>query len=133
MVNNYYSLYVKYKNKYINLKSNINKNKLANDINIVETFQNGGTNNSLTVKDVILFKADWCGHCNRFKKDWIKLQNTCKGNFNFITYDSDSNKKEMVSWGIDGFPTIIIKKENEALIYAGPNNYDSVLKFITSV
>ena len=133
MVNNYYSLYVKYKNKYINLKSNINKNKLANNINIVEAFQNGGSNSSSNIKDVILFKADWCRHCNSFKKNWIELQNTCKDNFNFITYDSDLDKEEMETWGINEFPTIIIKKENEALIYAGPNNYDSVLKFITSV
>jgi thiol-disulfide isomerase/thioredoxin len=132
MVNNYYSLYIKYKNKYVNLKStleSINENKLINNINIVESFQNGGSN----IKDVILFKAEWCGHCNNFKKHWIKLQETCNKNFNFITYDSNLNKEEILSWKIEGFPTIIIKKENEALIYAGPNEYNSVLKFITSV
>ena len=84
-------------------------------------------------KDVILFKAEWCGHCIGFKNDWEKLKKEHKKKYNFITYDSDKNQEEMKSWGIQGFPTIIVKKGEEAMEYVGPNEYGSVLNFIENI
>ena len=106
--------------KYINLKNQITSENQE---------QTGGAEK----KDVILFKAEWCGHCIGFKKDWEKLQNKNKKKYNFITYDSDKNKKELESWGIQGFPTIIVKKGDEAVEYVGPNEYTSVLDFIEKI
>ena len=51
----YFSKYIKYKNKYISLKNNMS----------------GGTKSDIKV---ILFSADWCGHCKKFKPDWEKLK-----------------------------------------------------------
>ena len=52
---------------------------------------------------------------------------------NFITYDSDKNQDEISQWKVQGFPTIIVKKGEEAMEYVGPNQYDSVLNFIESI
>ncbi len=52
MERNYYNLYIKYKKKYISLKNKQNK----------EHIQIGGGNK----KDVFLFKAEWCPHCQGF-------------------------------------------------------------------
>ena len=117
MGKDYYTLYMKYKTKYISLKSE-------------KKIQEGGSNDK---KDVMLFKAEWCGHCVGFKGHWEKLQKDHKKDFNFITYDSDKNKEEMKSWGIQGFPTIIVKKGEEAMEYVGPNEYNSVLQFIKQI
>jgi thiol-disulfide isomerase/thioredoxin len=92
--------------------------------------QSGGANDK---KDVILFKAEWCGHCVGFKTHWNKLKKDHKKEYNFITYDVDENKKEMESWGIQGFPTIIVKKGDDAMEYVGPNEYNSVLDFIKNI
>lgn len=121
MGKDYYSLYLKYKTKYVNLKATMEE---KNNI------QSGGAKDK---KDVMLFKAEWCGHCVGFKTHWNKLQKDHKKDYNFITYDVDENKKEMESWGIQGFPTIIVKKGNEAMEYVGPNEYNSVLDFIKKI
>ena len=118
MDKDYYTLYQKYKKKYLSLRSEMNQ-------------QTGGA--SEPKKDVILFKAEWCGHCQGFKQDWEKLQKENKKKYNFITYDSDKNKAEMESWQIQGFPTIIVKKGEEAMEYVGPNEYNSVLSFIKNI
>ena len=118
MEKNYFLLYQKYKSKYINLKQKLDKE------------QTGGSSNN---KDVYLFKAEWCPHCTSFLPSWEKLKEDYESEYNFITYDSEKNKKEISQWKIQGFPTIIVKKDDEALEYMGPNNYQSVLNFIEKI
>ena len=43
------------------------------------------------------------------------------------------NKEEIESWHIQGFPTIIVKKDKEAMEYVGPNEYNNVLNFIENI
>jgi hypothetical protein len=97
--------YEKYKLKYLTLKTQIEK------INN----QSGGSSNKKP--ELYLFKAEWCGHCKNFKDEWEKLKDDKKLNskVEFITMDSDKNAKEIKEWKIEGFPTIILKKENNAI------------------
>lgn len=113
----YKSKYEKYKIKYFELK-----NKLISN-------QNGG---SLKKPELYLFKAEWCGHCQNFKPEWEKLikNNNFKNKINFITMDSDKNKKEINEWKIEGYPTIIFKKDNKAIEYAGNRSINAIEKFI---
>jgi len=108
--------YEKYKLKYINLKNNLTFN------------QNGGS----TKPTLYLFKAEWCGHCNRFKSEWEKLINNdiLKKEINFITMDSEINKTEMNEWKIEGFPTIILQMNNNAIEYSGNRTFNEIEKFI---
>jgi len=124
MERNYVVLYKKYKNKYINLQNSLKYNSQVG----------GGKKEDNT--DVFLFKADWCGHCAAFLPTWDKLKDEYGKKYNFITYDGDKNKEDVKSWGVNGFPTIIVKKnnnKNEAMEYVGPNEYYSVLKFIENI
>ena len=116
MERNYYNLYIKYKKKYISLKNK-------------ENIQIGGGSK----KDVFLFKAEWCPHCKGFLPAWEKLKEDHGDNYNFVTYDGDKNEEEVKQWQIQGFPTIIVKKDNEAMEYVGPNEYNSVLSFIKNI
>jgi thiol-disulfide isomerase/thioredoxin len=120
MGRDYLVLYQKYKNKYL---------KLKNEQENVNTNQQGGGNK----KDVLLFKAKWCGHCQGFLPAWSKLKKEHNSKYNFITYDSDKHPEEIKSWNIEGFPTIMVKKGNEAMEYVGPNEYTSVLSFIENI
>jgi len=109
----YYEKYLKYKAKYLNL---LNSNA-----------QRGGSNPKT---EIYLFKAEWCGHCKGFKSTWEKIQKDLKDKYEFITFDSDNDKKEISQWGIKGFPTIIKKINNKAEEYIGPRDEMSVKEFI---
>ena len=115
MEKNYFQLYQKYKNKYISLKSKIDKQ------------QSGGGSDK---KDVFLFKAEWCPHCQNFMSQWKRLESDYGKKYNFIIYDSEKNSKEIKYWSIQGYPTIMVKKGNDVMEYVGPNEYNSVLNFI---
>ena len=80
--------------------------------------------------EVYLFKADWCPHCVAFKSTWEKLQKDLKNKYEFITVDSDKDKKVIEKWAIKGFPTIIKKVGENAKEYVGPRDEASVKKFI---
>ena len=119
MEKNYFQLYQKYKNKYISLKSKMNNQQVG-----------GGDTEK---KDVFLFKAEWCPHCKNFMTQWKKLEADHGSKYNFITYDSEKNSKEIEDWPIQGYPTIMVKKGKDVMEYAGPNEYKSVLNFIKNI
>jgi thiol-disulfide isomerase/thioredoxin len=109
----YNSKYLKYKNKYINLKNSL--------------MQKGGGDSKTSI---YLFKAEWCGHCQHFKPVWNGLQNKYKNKYNFITYDYEKNSKEMKEWKVNSFPTIYFKNGNNATQYDGSRDIDSIVTFI---
>jgi len=110
--------YIKYKEKYLILKNTINN-------------QSGGSN---VKHELYLFKAEWCDHCKNFKPDWEKLKNDkhLNNKVEFITMDSNENAKEIKEWQIEGFPTIILKKGDEAIEYKGSRSRNDIVKFINS-
>jgi protein disulfide-isomerase A1 len=108
--------YNKYKTKYLNTQTNLNN-------------QTGGGDDK---HQIYLFKAEWCGHCNRFKPEWKKLQNNknLQSKYEFITVDSNKDPTIVNEWKIDGFPTIMIKKGTDAVEYQGKNNADAIIEFL---
>lgn len=113
----YREKYLKYKAKYLKLKSHDNS-----ILNMV-----GGSTNS---KTLYLFKAEWCPHCVAFKDTWNKLSNDYKNKLHFIAYDSEKNADEIRKYKIDGFPTLILMVNNKAIEYVGPRDEKSLKEFI---
>jgi protein disulfide-isomerase A6 len=109
--------YYKYKQKYLNLKNN----------------NSGSNTNDDTKNTLYLFKAEWCGYCQRFKPTWNALQNDpiISKSVNFVTFDSNEHKKEMEQYGIQGFPTIMLKNKNKVIDYNGDRNIEDIKNFIT--
>jgi thiol-disulfide isomerase/thioredoxin len=82
---------------------------------------------------ILLAKANWCGHCQRFAPVFEYSENTYKENSYLKDYDikfksfdladDDEKKNFMLSYleafnKVDGYPTILmIKKNNERLNY----------------
>jgi thioredoxin 1 len=83
-------------------------------------------------KTLYLFKADWCGHCRGFKPVWQQLQDELGDKIEFVTYDADKNKNEINKYNIEGFPTLILKKGNEAIEYVGNRDLNSLKDFINN-
>ena len=110
----YHSKYLKYKKKYIELKKK-------------SVLQGGGKT------ELILFKAEWCGHCTRFLPVWNKMEKKYKSKYSFTKYDSDKDSKTLESWGINSFPTIIIKKDNIASQYHGSRQESDIIKYVNEV
>ena len=84
-----------------------------------------------------LYYANWCGHCNKFKPTWEQIKNQLNNsNINVLTIDcsGDSNdtsiNKTPNGTELEGFPTIILSKNNKDIIYNGERNASSILNFI---
>jgi thiol-disulfide isomerase/thioredoxin len=110
-MSNYYDKYLKYKSKYISLKEQLN--------------QTGGGNKT----KVILFKANWCGHCKSFKPIW-DIVTKQYDNLDFIVYDFEADSKEITNYDISGFPTIIVEKDGDTFEYKDERNADSFNNFL---
>lgn len=86
------------------------------------TIISGGSGHELEVNNpnlpsIVLFYADWCGHCRNFKPTWNEFKNQMKqygGKINVI----DTNESDiMANYGVSSYPTIkffnnIKNKEN---------------------
>ena len=111
----YKQKYLIYKQKYLNLKKIENK------------LMTGGGDKP----ELYLFKAEWCGHCTRFKPIWKDLQS----NYNEIKYneyDADIDKNIMKKLNIQGYPTIMIKHNNKMIQYSGDRDKSSIINFVKS-
>jgi thiol-disulfide isomerase/thioredoxin len=116
--------YFKYKTKYLNLKKQLN-NEMT-----------GGNNKVNNKVDIILFKAEWCGHCVKLKPTWEKIIEKFNNKFNFITYDADKDTKLFEKYQVDAFPTIIIQDGPHKKEYDGPrdmNSLESLFKNLESI
>ena len=81
-------------------------------------------------KSLVLFKAEWCGHCKSFKSTWDELKDKMESKINFISYDSELNKKEIDKYKIEGFPTLILLSGDKAIEYVGARDKKTIEEFI---
>lgn len=112
----YKSKYYKYKQKYLMLKQVLSK-------------QTGGFDKDEEKPELMLFKAEWCGHCRRFKDSWEALKSHLP-KVDFVTYDADSNESIMKQYGVQSFPTLMLKKNNEILEFNQERNIDNIIEFV---
>jgi thiol-disulfide isomerase/thioredoxin len=106
--------YLKYKKKYLSLK---NKNMI------------GGFDKP----KIVLFKADWCGHCKMFMPVWTKLQEDYKRTIKFITYDSEVHKDQINKMNVQGYPTIHILQNGGREEYIGERTYEGLEEKIKKI
>ena len=80
---------------------------------------------------IVLYYANWCGHCHAFMPVWEELGKTINEKGLNISTESieDGKMNEQQKGMIDGFPTIHIIKGDNILKYSGKRDVDSILKF----
>jgi thiol-disulfide isomerase/thioredoxin len=120
-MHDYYTKYLKYKSKYLSLSTQMKTQK-------------GGSGNDNKIK-VILFKADWCGHCVTFKPTWDKIieNKDFAGKFEFIKYDADKQKQMFQKYKVNAFPTIKIEDDNEVREYDGERTMEEFTAFLNNL
>mgnify|MGYP003387377314 CR=1 FL=1 len=61
-----------------------------------------------TKNSIILFYADWCGHCKDFIPQYVKMPNQIrKVNFAAVDGNLERNKSVLQKYNIEGFPTML--------------------------
>ena len=106
---------------------------------------NGGNNNSI-IKDIdnlnnkarlTLYYADWCGFCKQIKPKWFNIKQKLNNqNINGIQIEmneinGDENYEKIEQLNIEGYPTIILFKNNNSKHYNNPElSYETLIDFI---
>lgn len=89
-----------------------------------------------TTPVVVLFHADWCGHCKKLMPEWTKFEKAYHGKkgVNVIKIESDEDKSIMKLHGISGYPSIKycprgVYNKDGTVDYNGPRNYMGLAEF----
>lgn len=83
-------------------------------------------------RKLILFYADWCGHCQRFKPQWNKLVQSLKGIIKTVSINGE--KKEngalLKKYKVDKYPTIILEDGQKQIEYDGDMTIEGLKQFV---
>jgi|TARA_B110000467_G_C17984117_1_gene296843 thiol-disulfide isomerase/thioredoxin len=101
--------------------------------------------NNITAVDVILFKVDWCPHSKKAIPIWTKLKSIWDNKsingkkLIFKMFDGDTQEAEINSFEdkykkrIDGYPTIVLVKDNEIIEYDAKPEIKTFEEFLNTV
>lgn len=84
----------------------------------------------------VLFKAEWCGHCQNFKPTWEKLKNEMNGTMingvpiELVTVDCDEKENLAKAYNVTGFPTIKCLTKDSTIEYNDARDETSVKAFL---
>ena len=85
-------------------------------------------------KSVVLFYASWCGPCNNFKADYMKLSKNGKANFYAIESEKFKNKNESWKYKIQGFPTVVgFFKGQPYSVYNGNRSVEDLTNYVNGI
>jgi hypothetical protein len=86
-------------------------------------------------KNLIICKAEWCGHCQKAKDDFDQLAGSPivlndGTNVNVKILDADHDKSEISKYNVKGYPSILIEHGEEINEYSGPRTYTDIIEFL---
>lgn len=90
-------------------------------------------------QELIFFKADWCGHCQRFKPIWDEVVNECSSLDKYshirmkeLNIDTDEAKPLMQKHNVRGFPHVVLVSEegNEEKVFQKNRTKEELLAFL---
>ncbi len=91
----------------------------------------------VSVDQLIIVKASWCGHCKRAMPDFERLVSASpitKSDGSAVTVrmlDDAENKDEVQNLNVKGFPTILYQSADGSISnYNGERSYDGITAFI---
>ena len=89
-----------------------------------------------TGKKLVLFYADWCGHCKKLKPEWDETaKEVNKKDKKMLKVNcgsgSEEEKEIMSKYNIDGYPTIIVFDNGVASPYEGKRDKESFMSALS--
>jgi protein disulfide-isomerase-like protein len=86
---------------------------------------------------LVLFYADWCGHCKKFKPTWEETAKEVNVDGKKIMIsvnvgEQDDNSKQLSEkYNVDGFPTIVIFSNGSMTgTYDGPRTKEGMMNIL---
>ena len=87
----------------------------------------GFSNNKPTL---VLFYADWCGHCKSMKPEWKKFEKKYSNNCKKVE-DKSITDEHRKKYKVNGYPTIVLIKDDKIIeTYKGERNFEGFESFI---
>jgi thiol-disulfide isomerase/thioredoxin len=77
-----------------------------------------------------MFKAEWCGHCQKAKPEFEKLKATIGDKVRCVYVDADQDKDEVAKYAVTGFPTFYFENGPKKILYDGPRTQQGFLDFL---
>lgn len=78
---------------------------------------------------LVLFYADWCGHCKEFRPIWDGLKKFSSDKLNMLETNEENDYK---AFDVDGFPTITLIKDGESTEFKGSRDVDTIAQFVNA-
>jgi thiol-disulfide isomerase/thioredoxin len=82
--------------------------------------------------NVLIFYANWCGHCNSAKPEFIKATEQGDGKVIMVNVDDESAKSIREKYEVKGFPTILKVSGNTYVKYEGGRVSTDILSFLNN-
>lgn len=87
-------------------------------------------NYNLNIPTLILFHANWCGHCQTLMPIWKKLKTKINTKeYNIIEIESENLFIQKINI-LRGYPTIYYISTNLTTEYTDDRNIESILNFL---
>ena len=95
-----------------------------------------GFNSDYNNKTLMFFRADWCGHCTRFKPVWDDFKEECKQKYPNVdlmelNIDEEASKPLMEKHNVRGFPhVVLVGSDAEDVVFTKNRTKEDLLAFI---
>jgi thiol-disulfide isomerase/thioredoxin len=89
--------------------------------------------------ELIIAKAEWCGHCQKAMPEFKKLMALGSipmksgGSCVVRMLDSDQDGAEIKKLGVQGFPTVMAKVGGNTYEYSGERTADAIKDFVGGI
>ncbi len=92
---------------------------------------NGGKIKNFEGNNLVLFYADWCGHCKRMLPEWTKLEKEKINGVKLVKIESKNIDRNLASsCSVSGFPSIVLIQNNEYKgSFSGARTAENMKKF----
>lgn len=86
-------------------------------------------------KEVVICKAEWCGHCKTAAPEFEKLVSsspiTLKDGSTMTVkmLDADKDKSELSQYEVKGFPTVLFMNNGTTTEYPGPRTSEDIIEY----
>jgi thiol-disulfide isomerase/thioredoxin len=94
-------------------------------------------NRRISDSEILFFSADWCPHCKTAKPEWNNFKSSFNekniGFYKLTCIDVDCTEGEnplIQEYSVDGYPTIILKKDGKRIDYDARITEENLKQFI---